>query len=167
MLLPPFDMFPILRGERVVLREVQPSDCRDIVSISFYNGKPAASTDEAAAMLERIDNDYRNGETVHWGIADPLSNTLLGTCGYYRGFSSDSGELGCVLLQDSRGKGIMTEALQLAIAFGIDVLGLKRITAITTADNSKAIALLERLNFVEVHRRDSGLEFEFLCFSIT
>lgn len=162
MNLPPFEHFPVLSSASVVLRQIHPSDCSDIVSISFYNGKPATSEEEAIAMLQRIEADYHNGNTVHWGIADPVSDTLLGTCGYYRGFDNDTGELGCVLLPAYRGKGTMTQALQLAIGFGNDVLGLARITAITTEENVKAIALLRRLNFVEVCKRDNGLEFEFL-----
>jgi ribosomal-protein-alanine N-acetyltransferase len=59
------------------------------------------------------------------GIADNLTNKIIGTCGYYRGFEKGAGELGCVLLPQHRGQGYMTSALLLAIEFGLNTIGVK------------------------------------------
>ncbi|MNY65653.1 hypothetical protein D3C86_2029600 [compost metagenome] len=44
----------------------------------------------------------------------------------------------------------MTIAMQLAINFGLNTMGLKRIRASTTTQNFSAISLLERLRFIRV-----------------
>lgn len=144
---PPFARFPVLKNERITMREIMRDEVSDIIEISFYDSKPAKDFAEAKEMLERITNDYMSGNTVHWGIIENVSGKITGTCGYYRGFENDTGEIGCVLLTESRGKGLMTDALKLAINFGFDKLKLLKIKAITSPSNIKAIALLERTCF--------------------
>jgi ribosomal-protein-alanine N-acetyltransferase len=86
---------------------------------------------------------------------------IAGTCGYYRGFENATGELGCVLLPQFRGQGFMTMAMQLAIDFGLNNMGLQRIWAITTKQNSQAISLLERLQFIKTTEiGDDEIEYE-------
>ena len=90
-----------------------------------------------------------------------LDDDIVGTCGYYRRLDKGEGELGCVLLPRYRGQGYMTSALLLAIAFGKDNIGLKRIWAITTKPNKKAIHLIEKLNFNKVvDFSDDEVEYE-------
>ncbi len=49
----------------------------------------------------------------------------------------------------------------LAIDFGINNIGLKRIRAITTKQNERAIKLLERLNFLKVAElEDDKIEYQ-------
>ena len=161
MSFPPYTDYPSLNAGDIVLRQIGPGEIDDIVEISFYDGQPAASATEALDMLERIHRDYRAGNSIHWGIADRDSNTIAGTCGYYRGFENESGELGCVLREVFRGKGIMTRAMYAAIDFGFSVIGLQRITATTTKQNSRAIKLLERLQFVRIAELEGDvIEYE-------
>ena len=55
----------------------------------------------------------------------------------------------------------MTAAMLLAIDFGLNNIGLKRVSAITTKQNVKAIQLLERLNFIKNADLDNyELEYE-------
>lgn len=150
MKLPPYDTYPNISNDKVVLRQILPSDVEDILAISVYDGVYATTVGEALVMQEKNNQNFRDGNSIHWGIADKATNKLVGTCGYYRGFDKDAGELGCVLLPQFRGQGFMTSALQLAIKFGIKEIGLKRIWAITTKGNLHAIQLLDRLQFVKV-----------------
>ncbi len=48
----------------------------------------------------------------------------------------------------------MSEALKLAANFGIEVMQLKRVIAITTKDNYVAINLLNRNNFKFIKERE-------------
>ena len=87
----------------------------------------------------------------------------MGTVGYYRGFQNGASELGCVLKPKFQGKGLMTEAMNLAIDFGIKDMELKNIGAITSKDNQPEIQLLERLNFVKTKDLDDDeLEYRFV-----
>ena len=156
MHLPPYDVFPTILADRIILREIVLSDLDHILEVSFYDGKPAADTAEALVMLQRIERDYHNGDTIHWGIADKNSNIIMGTCGYYRGLRDGAGELGCVLRTAFRGQGIMKEAIQAAIDFGQQQMGLQHVFAITTRQNLKALALVERLGFVHIKDENAG-----------
>lgn len=150
MQLPPYNSFPTITGEKISLRQIQPSDIKDIIEISYYDAIQATTLQQAIEMQTKINQDYEDGNSIHWGIAENATNKIVGTCGYYRGLDQGAGELGCVLLPRHRGKGFMTVSMRLAIDFGINSIGLKHIGAITTRQNAKAITLLERLNFVKI-----------------
>jgi len=160
MKLPPYEQYPSISDAKIVLRQIQSFDIHDIIEISFYNGVRAATLEQAIEMQAKIDMDYRNGSSIHWGIADPLTDKIVGTCGYYRGLDQGEGELGCVLLPQYRGLGYMTSALSSAIEFGLNTIGLKRIWAITSQENKKAIQLIENLNFIKIKDLD-GDEVEY------
>jgi [ribosomal protein S5]-alanine N-acetyltransferase len=163
MNIPPYKRFPTLSGKRILLRQIEISDIRAIIEISFYDSKQAKTYEEAFQMQERINQDYENGNSIHWGISDLVRNQIVGTCGYYRGFKEGTGELGFVLLPAFQGQGYMSEAILLAMNFGFTSLGLKRIIAITSAGNFKTIKLLENLKFTRVSGLNADeIEFEFL-----
>ncbi|WP_029036741.1 GNAT family N-acetyltransferase [Salinimicrobium xinjiangense] len=147
MSLPPYIHFPVLISEDLILRNSQAKDIPQLLPISYYDGKKAETEAEAAEMLQKIHMDYIKGDSIHWIIEDKSSREITGTCGYYRGLQDASGELGCVLLPAFRGKGYMTKAMSLAISFGFDTIGLKKIFAETSSTNFGAINLLVRLHF--------------------
>jgi [ribosomal protein S5]-alanine N-acetyltransferase len=150
MPLPPYPIFPHISSTNITLREINTLDLPDLIEISFYNTIQATSVQEAEIMQAQINQDYLDGTSIHWGIADNTTHKIVGTCGYYRGFDKRAGELGCVLLPMYRGQGYMTTALTLAIEFGTNQIGLKRIWAATSQDNTAAKKLLERLGFVKI-----------------
>ena len=149
MNLPPYPDFPTIASGTITLRQIEPTDICDIMEISFYDAVQATTLYLAAEMQAKINKDYLNGESIHWGIADNATDKIVGTCGYYRGFENAAGELGCVLLPQHYGKGYMTQAMALAIRFGFETMSLERIWAETATDNGNAIKLLERLNFIK------------------
>lgn len=162
MNLPPYESFPNIIGDKITLRQIQPADVNDIIEISFYDAKQATTVEQAIEMQAKINKDYVDGNSIHWGIADHLTNKIMGTCGYYRGLDEGAGELGCVLLPQYQGQGFMTASMSLAIDFGLNSIGLKRIFAITGQENKKAQKLLERLDFVKIaDLEDNEIEYEF------
>lgn len=161
MNLPPYNIFPIISDDKVLLRQIRTTEIKDLVEISFYDSVQAKSVKQATEMHAKINKDYFDGNSIHWGISDKLTNKIVGTCGYYRGLDKGEGELGCVLLPQYRGKGFMTSAMLLAIEFGLKKIGLKRIWAITNQNNKKAIKLLERLNFIKIAElEDNEVEYQ-------
>lgn len=144
------DNFPNLNDHKVCLRQILATDVESLIQISFYDGIQAKTLEEALAMQAKINKDQVDGNSIHWGIVDCSTHKIVGTCGYYRGFAQQQGELGCVLLPQYQGQGYMSAAMLLAIDFGLNKLGLKRIWAITNKENSKAVKLLERLDFVKI-----------------
>lgn len=147
---PPFNTFPILKNERILLRELRDSDIQHLIEISFYQGTPANDLLEAQMMNGRIKLDYESGESIHWVIVSVLDGEVLGNCGFYRGFRNDFGEIGYVLKKAHQGKGYITEAVSLMLAYGWQELKLKGIKAITSSNNQASINVLKRAGLKQV-----------------
>lgn len=161
MNLPPYPIFPSLTGDKISMRAIAMEDIQEIIAISFYDGVQATSVKDATAMQARINTDYLEVNSIHWGIADKVSGKIVGTCGFYRGLDKEEGELGCVLLPQYRKQGYMSEAMAAAIEFGLNTIGLKRVWAITSQNNTPAIKLLEKLTFVKVvDLENNEIEYE-------
>jgi len=156
MQLPPYNTFPVLQNHQVILREIISDDIENILEISYYDSVQSATLRQGIEVNKRINNDYLEGNSIHWGIVDTLTNSLVGTCGYYRGFENKNGELGFVLLAQYRGQGFMFSAMSLAIKFGLEHIGLHKITAITNQQNEKAIDLLLRLQFEQFPKEEGN-----------
>ena len=163
MNLPPYPSFPEISTHALLLRDIYPYDIPALIEISFYDGKPAKNYEDALHMQQKINADYEAGNSIHWGIVDLKTREMVGTCGYYRGFAQDRGELGCVMRPEFRGQGYMRAALELAIHFGLHQMGLEKIIAITTLDNLPAIRLLTRLKFAQTGvLQDNYIEYVYM-----
>ncbi|WP_336959001.1 GNAT family N-acetyltransferase [Chryseobacterium contaminans] len=153
--------FPNVKGSRVSLRQILDTDLDDLVEISFYDAIQAKIIQQAAEIQAKINQAYRDGNCIHWGIVDHETHKIVGTCGYYCGLDRGEGELGCVLLSKYYGQGYMTEGMLLAMDFGLNQMKLERIWAATSQQNAPAIKLLKRLNFVKVKEMDDDeIEYE-------
>ncbi len=158
---PPFKNFPELEDDSVWLREISDHDLISILDISYYDGIKAKTLSEARLMNDQILKNYQEGESIHWLIVEKKTLQPAGTCGFYRGFEGNAGEIGCVLLPDFQGKGLMQNALKLVIDFGFQIMNLNRIWSVTDQTNQKAISLMNRLYFQEVKKHSDGsVEFE-------
>ena len=156
----PFLKTPVLSNHRLVLREIGLADVASIVEISVYDGVFARNETEAIRILEKINADVARGESIHWGIFLKDNHELAGTCGYYRGFAGNSGEIGYILRPTYRGLGIMTEAVKLMVAFGLEKLKLQNIIAYTSPENSASMAVLRRVGFRKAKSDGDNLKFE-------
>ncbi|MBD2721932.1 GNAT family N-acetyltransferase [Hymenobacter armeniacus] len=163
MNLPPFHSFPVLTSGTVLLRQVEPADASSLLEISFYDARPARNPGEAAQMQQKINADYRAGTGIHWVIVSSATAEVVGTVGYYRGFAHSVGELGCVLKPAFRGQGLMSQAMKLAIGFGLGTMLLSQVKAITGRQNAAAIRLLGRLGF----RQTANLANDEVAYSLT
>ena len=74
----------------------------------------------------------------------------LGMCGLIRRDTLDDVDLGFAFLPDARGQGYAREAAAASLAFGFDMLGLRRIVAITDPANEASARVLKA----------AGLRFE-------
>lgn len=151
----------MLSSNQIVLRQIINADAEEIMEISYYDGRPASNPNEAIEMQTKINQDYLQGNSIHWGIVDAQSSKLVGTCGYYRGFVNNTGELGYVLKPSFEGRGYMSNALKKAIEFGINIIGLQKIIAITEKSNIKSQNVLKRLNFVHEADQDDYITYTY------
>ncbi len=154
-----FDEFPILHTDRLILREISTSEVGSIIDISIYDGIFAIDEQHALSMLELINDAYLKGEGIHWGICLREANAVIGTCGFYRGYLNNVGEVGYILRESYRGQGIMTEAVRCVVDFGLNVMDLRRIVAYTEPTNEASMAVLRRVGFHEVSTKEKWVYF--------
>ncbi|MBK6885956.1 MAG: GNAT family N-acetyltransferase [Tetrasphaera sp.] len=150
---------PVLDGERVRLRPwadddvawVEPGD-----SPAHFMPPGSEPTRETFAdwVLRRRERMSR-GQALHWAMADADSNRALGDLmiGFHQQ-EKGSGELGYFLFPSARGGGRAGAATALAVEHAFTParhggLGLRRLLALTLADNDPSSRLLERLGFRE------------------
>lgn len=139
-----FSNHPILKTERLVLRKIEAQDHVEFLEILEYrtNGKPLTGVAEMMVIME---DQYKEGVGITWGMY--FDDELIGTCGYYRGFANKSGEVGFVMREKFRKKGLMNETLRAVIDYGYNGLNLEMITAYTKDINLNALSLLDKLGF--------------------
>ena len=136
--------FPNLDSERLKFRELRIDDAEEFHEMANYPDGDL-QLQEVIDKINQIRLEIALGNAFSWKLM--LNGTLIGTCGYYRGFENNSGEVGFVLKEKYRRKGYMTEALKTTIPFGFQKLNLKRICAFTLPSNEPTQQLLLKLGF--------------------
>lgn len=166
-----FKPFPVLKTERLILRQLVSSDANEIFALrsdrnvnKYLNRIPSKSIDDAKTFIQTINENIQRNDSIYWAIT--LSNTdkLIGTICLFD-FSDDNlkAEIGYELLPDFQGKGIMQEAISKVIDFGIQHIGLNSIEAYTHSENQSSTRLLEKFNF----KKNSSGEGNLMMFKLT
>lgn len=160
MNLPPYTSFPELSSGKIRLREIRPEDIPNLLEILTYDGKSAETLEEGTRIVERIHQNYLDGNSINWVIESLETYDPVGFIGYYRGFENETGEIGFILKEAFRGLGFMSPSLAAAVEFGLKQMELREIHAFTKPDNEKSIAVLKRNGFVS----DIELDGDYLKF---
>lgn len=147
-------MIPRLETERLVLRELRPSDApalyrfRGDADAQKHNDPHLTSPDQADALIARLADDHDATGSVHWGLTLRGDDTVVGLPGFHHVTrEAHRAGLGYDLARHLWGRGIMSEALRAVLAWGFDALALNKIEAHTDAENTASTAMLERLGF--------------------
>ncbi len=150
-----FTPFPVLKTERLTLRQLVSSDDKEIFALrsddnvnKYLDRKPSKSIDDAKNFIQTINENIQRNDSIYWAITLNGTNKLIGTICLFD-FSDDNSkaEIGYELLPDFQGKGIMQEATSKVIDFGIQHIGLNSIEAYTHSENQSSARLLEKFNF--------------------
>lgn len=157
-----FDTFPVLENDRLILKEITDDEADDVIDLAVYDGFFAKTAEDVKFILNKIRQDYHDGNCVSWGIYLKETGEITGTCCYCRGYKDNIGEIGYVLKENFRGKHIMTEAGQLITDFGLNVMKLSKVTAYTTSENKASQAVLLRLGFKQVSYKETDCKFELI-----
>lgn len=166
-----FTPFPVLRTERLILRQLLSSDDHEIFALrsdndvnKYLDRKPAQSIDDAKTFIRTINENTRRNYSIYWAITLNGTDQLIGTICLFD-FSDDNlkAEIGYELLPDFQGKGIMQEAISKVINFGLQHIGLNSIEACTHYENLNSIRLLEKFDF----KKNCAGEGNFLIFKLT
>ncbi len=151
-----FTPFPTLSTERLLLRQMNNQDKNKIFLLrsdarvlQFINITKAETIADAEVFIEKINTYIVNNESILWGICLKGSSELIGTICFWNILKEDLiAEIGYALLPAFQGKGIMQEAIEKVIEYGLVSMKLKSIVADLTPANIKSIKLLERNGFI-------------------
>ena len=109
-----------------------------------FNDSLEASERYVAACID----DWDNGRAARFGVRARPGGQLLGVVGLDSCVHLHrSCDLGYWLRHDATGKGLMTEAARLAVAFALDTMKVHRIRCAAATDNHPSLRVIARLGF--------------------
>jgi ribosomal-protein-alanine N-acetyltransferase len=148
--------FPVLKTDRLTLRQLSKSDVDEILLlrsdtlINKYLGRqPTVTLKGALEFIEQIINNSFS----YWAIEQNVDKKMVGTiCLFDISEKLKKCEIGYELLTEYQGNGIMEEAAKRVIQYSVKILGLRNINAYTHKDNQSSINLLKKLKFKNTHK---------------
>jgi [ribosomal protein S5]-alanine N-acetyltransferase len=158
-----FEAFPVLKTNRLTLREIRPEDARRIYDmrsngrVNQFIARPQMQKEEdALSLAERTIAAYNNKQAIGWAGILRENNAIIGTCGFNTIDAYNlRAEIGGEMATEYWGKHIAIEAVMAIIQFGLEQMNLHSIEAKVSPDNRGAIYLMEQIGFVkEAHYRD-------------
>jgi [ribosomal protein S5]-alanine N-acetyltransferase len=168
-----FTPFPILKTERLTLRQLLLNDEEDIFTlrsnseINKYLNRPLSNTmEDARNFIHTVNENIHKNVSLYWAITLCDSNTFVGTICIY-GFSdeNDNCEIGYELLTNFQGQGIMKEAVEKVIDYAFHTIKVKKIEASLHRNNERSINLLEKLLFTNSNKPDETTP-ELICYHL-
>lgn len=150
----------VLETERLVLRRLNADDAEFILDLlnqpsflRYIGDKGVRNTEDAVRYIQT--GPVASYERFGFGlfmVELKDSQTPTGMCGLLKRDSLPDVDIGFAFLPQYWSQGLALEAAAAVMNLAKEVLGLKRIVAITSLDNAASIRLLEKL----------GLKFESL-----
>lgn len=148
-------MFPVLKTERLILRELTEFDAKVIFSIlsntqvtRFYGKETFKKIEEANEFINYFKQKFYEKRGFRWGVEIKDSRRLVGTVGLDAWVPKQRrAEIGYEIHPEFWNKGFATEAVSKIISFGFDSLELIRIGAIVFLENEPSNKLLQKVGF--------------------
>ena len=160
--------FPIIETERLLLREITPSDSKDLFVylsdtevVKHMGLAPYKSPKHTLEEINWYQSILKEGTGIRWGITLKGVDTVIGSCGFLnRKPSHYKTEIGYELSKKYWGQKIAGEALEAVINYGFANLNLERIEALIEPLNIASQKLVEKKGFTK-----EGLlrHYEFTC----
>ncbi len=149
-----FKNFPEIRTKRLLLREATFKDIKSVFDLrsskeinKFVGTKRVENLEEAKDFIEVCKELFQKEKRIFWLIEHQTQ--IIGSVVLHQiDIDKNYAEIGYKLKPEFHKKGIMTEAIESVLAFGIHQMKLKTIEAFTHKNNLASIALLNKLNFI-------------------
>jgi len=160
----PWHLPPVLESDRLRLRPLRETDADRLGEVhadertrNFKGRYRAAGSRDGAAMVLLHQERAARGERIHWCIADRATDHLVGQVQLHdlEGLDPTSAELGYAMHPDSRGRGVVTEALTVVADWAFRPateggFGRRRLVVKTAATNQASRHVAEKAGFVHV-----------------
>lgn len=161
-----FNPFPVIKTERLVLRQLDATDAEELylirtdpVVLRYTNMAVHQNVAETEIYIKRILTNEAAGEAIMWAITLKGDPKIIGTICYWNiEPENDRAEIGYILHPGLHAKGLMGEAVTAVIAYGFDEMKLHAIVADLHEENTASVSLLKRRGFVKesVSEKDLG-----------
>lgn len=159
-----FLRFPLLKTQRLILRQLVPDDVNEIYILRsdennnrYLDRKSARSIEDAKKFVETINAHIQNSDSLYWGITLAEKDQLIGTVCLFD-FSEDKSiaEIGYELLGPFQGRGLMQEAVTKVIEYAFRELQLQALQGVSHSKNLHSNKLLLKFNFRQEKTIDNG-----------
>lgn len=148
-------MFPILKTNRLVLRELTENDAQAILDcfsnpdvLRHYGQKPLTSLEQVKQIIQNFSHNFENKLGIKWGITIQGQEGIIGTIGFQEwSVEHKKADISYALFPNSWGHGYAKEAVEKVISYGFQEMDLVRIGAIVFTENLSSNKLLEKLGF--------------------
>lgn len=148
-------MFPVVKTERLVLREIVNEDIHSIFTsfsdldmVRFYGQEPMQTVAEAERLVALFSQNYRENRGIRWGIERKESKGLIGTIGFHAYNSKHKrAEIGYEIHPQHWRHGYAAEAISGVLNYGFNEMNLQRIGAVVFIENEASNNLLKKLGF--------------------
>jgi len=145
----------ILETERLILREIVESDDAFILDllnqpsfIKYIGDRNVRNLEQSREFIEnRYRASYRDNGYGLYTVELKEDHTPIGMCGFVRRDTLPDADIGFAFLPQFERKGYAFESASAMMKYGREVLGLKRVLAITSVDNESSGRLLGKLGF--------------------
>lgn len=150
-----FDNFPVIKTERLLLREIRIADAAKIYDMrasgrvnQFIARNNMNEINAAVSLVEKTNLAYQNRTAIGWAGILRDNSDIIGTCGYNSiDFQNLRAEIGGELSVDYWGKNIALEAVCAIVKFGMETMNLHTIEAKVSPGNRGSIFILEKIGF--------------------
>jgi [ribosomal protein S5]-alanine N-acetyltransferase len=147
--------FPTIHTERFTLRRAFPSDVKALIDLThdeevmrYYGMAPYETQEEALDELNWFNGLFDDAKGIRWIIADRLTGSYIGDVGLFNYIPDHArAELGLKLAKAYWRRGIMAEAVEHTIAYGLAEMRLNRIEAVVDPRNEACLGLLSKAGF--------------------
>lgn len=125
--------------------------------LAVYQEWSPMSAPEATAFLAAMSavTDLVPGDWIQLGIADAVSNELIGDIGLRLDADRHGTEIGFTLSSARHGQGLASEAVRTALDLVFTCAPIEEVRAVTDARNAASIRLLQRVGFSQVSERQA------------
>ena len=152
-----FKPFPQFETERLLLREINSSDAKDLFRF-LSNAEVMKTTDltthstiqDSKKFIDSLKKGCKKEKSIWWGITLKDRNEIIGLLGFSMWVKKQfCARTGSVLSKEFWNQGIMTEAKVPMHSFGFNKMGLNRIESVVMLHNPSAMKSLIKLGFQE------------------
>ncbi len=150
--------FPVIETERLILGKISKDhyqwyfnhfSTKEIIEGQGFEGPKDIETAKEELNLYIV-GLFEEARGIRWGIRFKDSDEIIGSCGFYA-WNKDfkKADMGYDLQPAHWGQGIMVEAMNEAIRYGFEEMGLNRIAVTIMATNPRSRSLIKKLGFVQ------------------